>query len=86
MCIRDSDKYEASARVFVDSQSILRPLMSGLVTQPNVDQQVMMLSLSLIHIWATIGGGDGAAASTTGFSSVVLQPAASATAARQRLK
>ncbi|WP_336511687.1 Wzz/FepE/Etk N-terminal domain-containing protein [Candidatus Accumulibacter phosphatis] len=42
------DKYEASARIFVDTQSILRPLMAGLVTQPNIDQQVMMLSRTLI--------------------------------------
>ncbi|HMW63571.1 XrtA system polysaccharide chain length determinant [Accumulibacter sp.] len=42
------DKYEASARIYVDTQSILRPLMSGLVTQPNFDQQVMMLSRTLI--------------------------------------
>jgi len=42
------DKYEASARIYVDTQSILRPLMSGLVTQPNFDQQIMMLSRTLI--------------------------------------
>lgn len=42
------DKYEASARIYVDTQTILRPLMTGLVTQPNVDQQVMMLSRTLI--------------------------------------
>ena len=42
------DQYEASARIYVDTQSILKPLMAGLTVQPNVEQQVSMLSRTLI--------------------------------------
>lgn len=46
--LRMPDRYEASARIYVDTQSILKPLMSGLTVQPNIEQQVMMLSRTLI--------------------------------------
>ncbi|MBL8286370.1 MAG: chain length-determining protein [Rubrivivax sp.] len=45
---RIPDQFEASARIYVDTDSILKPLMSGLAVQPNVEQQITMLSRTLI--------------------------------------
>src|SRR3954462_3732781 len=42
------DRYEASARGYVDTQSMLRPLLAALTVQPNVEQVVVLLSRTLI--------------------------------------
>ncbi len=42
------DEYQSSARVFVDTQSILKPLLSGMTSVPNVEQQVSIMSRTLL--------------------------------------
>jgi polysaccharide chain length determinant protein (PEP-CTERM system associated) len=46
--LRLPNQYEASARVYVDTQSILKPLLSGMTSMPNLDQQVMFMRRTLI--------------------------------------
>jgi polysaccharide chain length determinant protein (PEP-CTERM system associated) len=42
------NNYEASARVFVDTRTILKPLLSGMTTVPNMEQQVSIMSRTLL--------------------------------------
>lgn len=43
------ERYEAYARVQVDSQSLLKPILAGLSIQPNLDQQVALISRTLLN-------------------------------------
>lgn len=42
------DRYQATARVYVDTQTLLKPLMSGLAAQPNIEQQITMMTRQLV--------------------------------------
>lgn len=42
------ERYEASATMYVDTQSTLQPLLSGLAVQPDVSEQVRMLARTLL--------------------------------------
>lgn len=42
------DRFEASARIYIDTQTVLKPLMKDLAFQPDIDQQVRMLARTLI--------------------------------------
>ena len=42
------DRYEASARVYVDTQTLLKPLLAGLAAEPNVEQQIKLMTRQLV--------------------------------------
>jgi polysaccharide chain length determinant protein (PEP-CTERM system associated) len=42
------NQYDTSARVYVDTQTILKPLMAGMTTVPNLDTQVAFMRRTLI--------------------------------------
>ncbi|ADJ28645.1 XrtA system polysaccharide chain length determinant [Nitrosococcus watsonii] len=46
--IQMPDRYESSARVYVDTDSLLRPLLQGLAVQPNVDQRLRIMTQTLL--------------------------------------
>ncbi len=42
------ESYVASARIFVDSNNLLRPLLKGLAIEPNTQQRIAMMSRTLL--------------------------------------
>jgi polysaccharide chain length determinant protein (PEP-CTERM system associated) len=42
------DRYQASARVYVDTQTLLKPLLMGLTVEPNVEQQIKLMTRQLV--------------------------------------
>ena len=44
-----TDRYEAEARVFVDTRTALKPALQGLTTDQNVDAQINYVRQSLLE-------------------------------------
>lgn len=42
------DHYESSARIYVDTESVLKPLLAGMAQPPNLEQQVTIMGRTLI--------------------------------------
>ncbi len=48
MVYKMPDDYQASARIYVDTRNILKPLMRGVTVAPDMDRQVAVMSRTLI--------------------------------------
>src|SRR5437660_2880715 len=48
LVMRQPERYEAAARIFVNTESILKPLMAGMTVEPNIDQRIAILSRMVI--------------------------------------
>ena len=42
------NRYQAQARVYVDTQSLLKPLLGGMTIQPNLGQQISMMTRTIV--------------------------------------
>ncbi len=43
------DRFQASARVYVDTQSLLKPLLAGLTVQPNTNEEIGIMASTIIN-------------------------------------
>ncbi len=48
MLMRTPDRFEATARVYVDTKTVLKPLMRDLTVEPDIDQTLQLLARTLI--------------------------------------
>lgn len=44
-----SDKYQSMAKVYVDTESVLRPLLQGLAVQTDLDQRLQLMTRTLLN-------------------------------------
>ena len=42
------DKFESEARIYVDTGSLLAPLLKGIAVESNIDQEVMIMQRTLL--------------------------------------